>query len=87
MVEIRGLPKRTASLIALIIVAMSEPLIQMRVVMADHLEITPEHGMVCDIEPDDRREESDICFCDVFAEEEGAFVAGDVVLKSVEGCE
>lgn len=84
MIELRRLPECASGPLALIIVAVPQPSVQVGIIMPDHLEITPEHGVVCDVESDDGWEESDVCFCDVFAEEKRTFVVCQMVFDFVE---
>lgn len=84
MIKLRRLPERASSLLTLVIVAMSQPLVQAGIIMPNHLEITSEHGVVCNVESDDGWEESDVCFCDMFAEEKWTFVVRQMVFDFVE---
>lgn len=58
----------------LIPVNVQKPLLDVGVIMADHLEVTPEESMVANIETNNCREETDIRFRQMLAEDERTFI-------------
>lgn len=52
----------TPCLLTLIVIAVTIPLVELRIIVSDHFEITLEESMVRDIESGNGRIKPDICF-------------------------
>ena len=73
MIKIRRLSEHTPGFLGIVIVDVSVPTIDIRIIMSNHLQVTPEQSVVCNVESGNGRIESDVGFCEVFAKQEWTF--------------